>query len=120
MSSLAGGFHYLKKYLLKNINVEKADSKTLKTLALCWAYRKRAFSVSGLFRRLLSDLITYLHNSNRRLHQVTLLDEIIQEEKFEVIGFVPADVVRLKKDVWFKKLDSEQVSSVDEFLTTCM
>ena len=117
MSSLAGGFSYQKKYLLKNIGVEKADSKALKTLALCWAYRKRAFSVSGLFRKLLSDLIIYLHNSNRRSLQVTLSGEIIQEEKFHVIGFVPADVIRLNKDVWFKKLDSDQVSSVDKFLT---
>jgi len=117
MHSLAGGFSYQKKYLLKNIDVEKADSKALKTLALCWAYRKRAFSVSGLFRKLLSDLITYLHNSNRQLRQTTLSGEIIQEEKFHVIGFVPADVVRLNKDVWFKKLDSDQISSVDKFLT---
>jgi len=118
MSSLSGCFHYLKKYLLKNTNFEKTDSKALKTLALCWAYRKRAFSVSGHFRRLLSDLITYLHNSNRKICQVTLTGEVVHEEKFEVIGFVPADVVRLKKDVWFKKLDSDQVSSVDKFLTT--
>jgi len=46
MSSLQGGLSYQKKYLLKNIDVENADSKALKTLALCWAYRKRAFSVS--------------------------------------------------------------------------
>jgi hypothetical protein len=118
MHSLAGGFSYLKKYLLKNINAEKVDSKALKTLALCWAYRKRAFSVSGHFRQLLSDLIRYLHNSNQRSLQVTLSGEIIQEEKFHVIGFVPADVVRLNKDVWFKKLDSDQISSVDKFLTT--
>ena len=117
MSSLQGGLSYQKKYLLKNIDVENADSKALKTLALCWAYRKRAFSVSGLFRQLLSDLIIYLHNSNRRSLQVTLSGEIIQEEKFHVIGFVPADVVRLNKDVWFEKLDSDQVSSVDKFLT---
>jgi len=97
-----------------------ADSKALKTLALCWAYRKRAFSVSGLFRRLLSDLIKHLHNSNRQLRQITFSGEIIQEEKFHVIGFVPADVVRLNKDIWFEKLDSDQVSSVEEFLTTCM
>ena len=118
MSSLQGGLSYQKKYLLKNIDVENADSKALKTLALCWAYRKRAFSVSGLFRQLLSDLITYLHNSNRQLRQVTLSGEIIQEEKFHVIGFVPADVVRLSKGIWFKKLDSDQVSSIEEFLTT--
>ena len=117
MSSLAGGFSYLKKYLLKNINVENADSKALKTLALCWAYRKRAFSVSGLFRQLLHDLIEYMHNSNRQLRQVTLSGEILEEYKFHVIGFVPADVVRLKKDVWFSRLTSEQVDSVEQFLS---
>jgi hypothetical protein len=65
MSSLAGGFSYLKKYLLKSINLENADSKGLKTLALCWLYLKRAFSVSGSFRKSLTDLITQLHNSNK-------------------------------------------------------
>jgi len=117
MSSLAGGFSYLKKYLLKNIDVENADSKALKTLALCWAYRKRAFSVSGLFRQLLHDLINDMHNSNRQLRQVTLSGEILEEYKLYVIGFVPADVVRLKRDVWFSKLDSEQVDSVEQFLS---
>jgi len=66
----------------------------------------------------INSSITYLHNSNRQLRQTTLSGEIIQEEKFHVIGFVPADVVRLNKAVWFKKLDSNQVSSVDKFLTT--
>lgn len=31
MSSLAGGFRYLKKYLLKGIDVDNTDSKGLKT-----------------------------------------------------------------------------------------
>jgi len=83
---------------------------------LCWAYRKRAFSVSGLFRQLLHDLINAMHNSNRRLRQVTLSGEVLLEYRYYVIGFVPADVVRLKKDVWFSKLNSEQVDSVDQFL----
>ena len=34
MSSLVGGFSYLKKYLLKSIDAEKKDSKALKTWAL--------------------------------------------------------------------------------------
>lgn len=117
MSSLAGGFSYQKKYLLKNIDAEKADSKALKTLALCWAFRKRAFSVSGSFRQLLSDLIKYMHNSNRPLQQVTLSGEVLLEPKYYAIGFVPADVVRLKKDIWFIKLESEQISSVEQFLS---
>ena len=116
MSSLAGGFSYQKKYLLKNIDVENADSKALKTLALCWAYRKRAFSVSGLFRQLLHDLIEYMHNSNCRLRQVTLLGEVFPEYRYYVIGFVPADVVRLKRDVWFTRLNNKQVGYVEQFL----
>jgi len=59
-----------------------------------------------------------MHNSNRRLRQVTLLGEVLLEFKFSVIGFVPADVVRLKKDVWFCKLNSEQVGSVEQFLAS--
>jgi len=116
MSSLAGGFSYQKKYLLKNIDAEKKDSKVLKTLALCWAYRKRAFSVSGLFRQLLHDLIKDMHNSNRQFRQVTLSGEVLLEYKFYVIGFVPGDVIRLKEDVWFSKLDSRQTPAVEQFL----
>ncbi len=116
MSSLTRGFSYQKKYLLKNIDYENTDSKGLKTLALCWAFRKRAFSVSGLFRRMLSDLIESLHNSNRKVCQVTLEMKVVCEEKFEVIGFVPADVVRLKEEEWFAELDSEQIKEVDKHL----
>jgi len=59
-----------------------------------------------------------MHNSDRRLRQVTLSGEVLLEYKFCVIGFVPADVVRLKKDVWFRKLSSEQVGSVEQFLAS--
>lgn len=93
MSSSGGAFSYQKKYLLKSINSEEKDSKAVKTLALCWVYRKRAFSVSGLFRQLLHDLIKYTHNSNARLRQVTLSGEAVLEYNFCVIGFVPADVI---------------------------
>jgi len=58
-----------------------------------------------------------MYNSNHQLRQVTLAGGIlVQEYSFYVLGFVPADVVRLKEDVWFEKLDSEQVKSVDKFL----
>ena len=116
MSSLGGAFSYQKKYLLKSINSEEKDSKALKTLALCWAYRKRAFSVSGLFRQLLHDLIITMHNSNRQLRQVTLSGEVLLEFKFCVIGFVPADVIRLKKDQWVCTLDNNQITRVDYLL----
>ena len=118
MSSLAGGFSYLKKYLLKGINFEKADSKALKTLALCWAYRKHTFSVSGSFRKLLADLIKDMHNSNLELRQITLSGEIIEEveERFFVLGFVPAAEIGLNNKGWFSRLNSEQISNAEEYL----
>jgi hypothetical protein len=116
MNSLAGGFSYLKKYLLKGIDFENADSKGLKTLALCWVYRKRAFAVSGTFRKALADLITDLHNSNKPLVQLTLLWEIIPEEKFILLGFINGNKIKLEKNQWFVKLDSEQVSLLNDFL----
>jgi hypothetical protein len=116
MSSLAGGFSYLKKYLLKGIDFEKADSKGLKTLALCWIYRKRAFSVSGSFRKALSDLITDLHNSNKKLVQVTLSGKFLEEEKFCLLGFVSALILGLAKDCWRALLTSKQIDSVNKSL----
>ena len=116
MSSLAGGFAYLKKYLLKGISFENADSKGLKTLALCWVFRKRAFSVSGSFRKALTDLITYLHNSNKKLVQVTLSGNILFEEKFHLLGFVNAEVIELEKNCWFALLTLKQVDSVNRAL----
>ena len=77
---------------------------------------KTCFFVSGAFRRLLADLIDDMHNSNLQLRQITLSGEIIEEEKFCVLGFVSIDVVDLKKDVWFSKLGSEQISNVEEYL----
>jgi hypothetical protein len=115
MSSSAGGFSYLRKYLFKNNNADKADSKALMTLALCWAFRKRAFSVSGQFRKALADLIVNMHNSNRHNSQVSLSGDILDEDKFSVLGFVPIDVVNLSCDVWFSRLDVEQISLVEEF-----
>jgi len=61
-------------------------------------------------------LIKTKHNSNRQTKQITLEGEIIQEYCYYVLGFVPADVVRLKKDVWFIKLGNEQIKSVEKYL----
>ena len=56
------------------------------------------------------------HNSNQKTTQTTLKGEIIQEYVYYVLGFVPADVVRLKKDAWFSKLSNEQIAYVEKFL----
>ena len=47
---------------------------------------------------------------------MTLDGEIIQEYTYYLLGFVPADVVRFKKEVWFNVLDNEQIQSAQEFL----
>jgi len=116
MSSLAGGFSYLKKYLLKGIDFEGADSKGLKTLALCWVNRKRAFSVSGQFRKALNDLITDMHNSNKKLVQVTLSGKKLVEEKFFLLGFVAGKDIKIKENVWFTALTASQISLLSQVL----
>jgi hypothetical protein len=116
MSSLAGGFAYLKKYLLKGIDFENADSKGLKTLALCWVYRKRAFAVSGTFRKALADLIANLHNSNKPLVQVTLFGEIIPEEQYHLLGFVKGTDIKIENNAWFLILSKEQLSLLEDCL----
>jgi len=56
------------------------------------------------------------HNSNHKTQQTTLKGEIIQEYTYYVLGFVPADVIRLKNDVWFNNLSNDQIKSVEKFL----
>jgi len=114
MSSLIGGLKYLKKYLLKGVDSETADRKGLKTLTLCWAYRKRAFSVSGQFRNSLADLITDLHNSNKKLVQMTLSGKVVPEEHYFLLGFMSAKLLDVNGDSWFIELNSEQVLKVSE------
>lgn len=59
-----------------------------------------------------------MHNSNRQSRQITLSGEVLPECRFYVIGFIPVDVVRLKKDVWFSELSPEQVDSVEQYLAS--
>ena len=61
-------------------------------------------------------MIKTKHNSNHKTQQITLEGEIVQEYVYYVLGFVPADVVRLKKDIWFSKLSNEQIAYVEKFL----
>ena len=62
------------------------------------------------------DLIKNKHNSNHKTQQTTLKGEIIQEYTYYVLGFVPADVVRLKNDVWFSKLNNTQIALAEKYI----
>ena len=88
----------------------------MKTLALCWLYRKRAFSVSGQFRQALTDLITYLHNSNKPLTQVTLSGEKLNEERFFLIGFVKGEDIQVEVSLWFVVLNPNQIDLLNKCL----
>lgn len=123
MYSLSGGLSYLKKYLLKGVdvetakaNLEKGDSKAVKTLALCWIYRKRAFSVSGSFRKALTDLITKLHNSKKRKVQTTLDGGEVPKSKRVLLGFVSGNDIKIQNNEWFLLLSSEQIGLANEIL----
>jgi len=65
---------------------------------------------------MLTDLIKTKHNSNHKTQQTTLKGEIIQEYTYYVLGFVPADVIRLKKDAWFSTLSNDQITLVEKYL----
>ena len=71
--------------------------------------------MSGSFRKALSDLITDLHNSNKHLIQITLIGEKIIEERFYLLGFVPANIISPKNE-WFIILNNEQISELNIFL----
>ena len=88
----------------------------LRTLASCWTFKKRAFSVSGKFRQTLTDLIKTKHNSNHKTQQTTLKGEIIQEHVYYVLGFVPAHILQLKDYGWFHVLDRDKISKIENYL----
>lgn len=80
-------------------------------------FRKRAFSASGSFRKALNDLITDLHNSNKKTVQITLSGEFLVEERFCLLGFVSAEVLAVEKDCWFALLTSKQIDSMNRYLS---
>jgi hypothetical protein len=87
----------------------------LKTLAVCWIYRKRAFAVSGSFRQALNDLIKELHNSKKSTAQTTLTGEIILEERFYLLGFANGKDINLE-NTWFAQLTRQQISLLPDCL----
>ena len=57
-----------------------------------------------------------MHNSTEKMRQTTLFGGFVKENKFYVLGFVSIDVLKLKKEVWFKKLNASQVALIDKHL----
>jgi hypothetical protein len=78
-------------------------------------------SISLLFeychKNPLYDLIEALHNSNKHMVQVSLSGEILPEEKFHVLGFVPIGMLDMLKSIWFCTLNDGQIDSVEQYLS---
>lgn len=94
VSSVRGGFYYVGRYLNKAADVQKTGSKGLKTLALCWFFRKRSFSISGAFRSVYHDLIKSLRNSKFRREFIVCLDgvkRVVGVVDWHLMGFIKGD-----------------------------
>ena len=110
--NLKGGLNYLKKYIMKCAEYQHDDQKGKITLAMCWVFRKKAFYVSGQFRKALSDLITYLCSSKTRKIQLNLLSEEIKSNPWKILGFIGATLLDFDVEIWTFKLTTEQMRRV--------
>jgi hypothetical protein len=110
--NLKGGLNYLKKYIMKCAEYQCDDNKGKITLAMCWVFRKKAFYVSGQFRKALSDLIASLCSSKTRKIQLNLLNEQLKSNSWKILGFIGASLLDLNMEIWTFKLTSEQVQRV--------
>lgn len=118
VDSVQGGAYYLRKYLVKSVDVEKAGSKGIKGLAMCWFMRKRSFSISGEFRQLYRDVINTNSNSTNEIVSVMVGWDLFGEKQFlkvtkwKLLGFLLSDHV-----IWevnFTMLKSTQIVCIDE------
>jgi hypothetical protein len=110
--NLKGGLNYLKKYIMKCAEYQHDDNKGKITLAMCWVFRKKAFYVSGKFRKALSDLITTLCSSKTRKIQLNLLNEELFPNSWKVLGFIGASLLDFDVDIWTFRLTAKQMDKV--------
>ena len=133
ISSLSSVFTYLKKHQEKiilglsgsiqdaraspkdpKVGFDLENIKGLRTLFLCWLFRKRSFSVSGDFRKVLSDLISHLHNSNMEMRQVDLDGNIVLEWECDFLGVFTGKELGIPSGIWAKRLEEAEVSRILE------
>jgi len=82
VSSLGGAIRYITKYLRKTHGYE---AKTNLTQAQMWVNRKQSFSISKDFVEQTRLVYGNLRNSNKKLEQLDLFGESI-EEKWQLVG----------------------------------
>ena len=112
ISSMKKLGRYVRKYQTKVY--EGKGSKSLKTMAFCWIFRKRSFALSGSFRVALHDLISSLHNWAGKMAQISLSGEILDEGAWEFVGVFSGRDLRINGAIWFSKLGPDAVKFVLE------
>jgi hypothetical protein len=112
--NLKGGLNYLKKYIMKCAEYQHEDHKGKITLAMCWVFRKKAFYVSGQFRKALSDLINQLCSSKTRKIQLNLLNVALKSNPWKVLGFINVYLLGFNAKEWTFKLSLEQIQRIFE------
>jgi hypothetical protein len=120
IKDLNGGLSYLSKHIIKNevsetpLKDEDIEIywKYMLTLAMCWIFRKRSFSISKGF----IDLMTNKHNSNsRRVFQADLLGNMCEiERKWEFLGVYSCSEIGVSGRSWFELLDINDFNVIYE------
>jgi hypothetical protein len=87
------------------------DNKGKITLAMCWVFRKKAFYVSGQFRKALSDLIQAICSSKTRKIQFDLFDNELKANSWKVLGFIGASLLDVDVEIWTVALTKEQINA---------
>jgi len=116
VGNVSESIRYLKKYISKCAEFDAADSKGVRTLSQCWAYRKRAYCLSGIFRSRMFDLNNTMQNSNSKTLQLTLLKEGLEENSWSCLGFVSIEVLGIEPFIWRLLLSGELRDRVYEDL----
>jgi len=133
VSSLSNVFTYLKKHQEKiilglsgsiqekgsdpnpgdpRIGFDLENVKGLRSLFLCWLFRKRSFSVSGDFREHLHDLISHLHNSNMERRQVDLLGNVVTVWEYTFLGVFSGSELGIPGGIWVKALEEVEIEVI--------
>lgn len=116
VGNVSESISYLKKCISKCAEFDVSDSKGVGTLSQCWAYRKRAYCLSGVFRSRMFDLNANMQNSNSKISQLTLENERLEENKWSCLGFVSIEVLQIEPFMWHMPLSGELRERICEAL----
>jgi hypothetical protein len=130
ISSLRSLFTYLKKHQEKiilglsgsiqdhgkdpTVGFDLENVKGLRTLFLCWIFRKRSFSVSGCFREKIHEFISHLHNSNMLNGQKDLFGADLQEWNYVFLGIWSGSDLGIESFIWVRVLEKEKIEKLLE------